>query len=772
MIGAGPVSLTEALRKRSIYEPGIPGMAFAGLACTAAWGRGSSKGQQIVMVSHACCQDVGPQTDLNSQIGSLNKEIPDLTQRQTCLAQPAATARRRTDGTRTFPLSRERSHRMDRVARDDLPEAGRGRRLVGFFPGLGSRAFYQNLDRGLLDSGIPEVLEIYQESARALGLPGQPERLLMIPENMPAGKMAAQGFIGAAFLAHSLALETHLRVMAESEGVPVHFVGYTGESFGIITAAVASGAISVGDGVKLGYAFTPLMLTAAGGLGPDDPVAAYMAAYLPESLRGRRLVPEPYHVIGLRGDPADLGEILAEIAKIYPKTDVEVHKLYSHRQTNIYVRAGIKHDFDLFAKSFPAVETAELKEPTTFLAHAERMIGVRQAYERFMTDNGIVFHKPRTPVVSNNDSGLLTTADEVRNGILAITNEVMASRIAVETLGSLQPDVILELGLGNKSVQLLMVNNIDIPVTSYTGNTEEAGLLLRTVQLVDTLLGELENLHAAGDRLTGRHYHTLREIFRLSGEDPFCEWYFYRAVERVIANEMLHRDRVASSAFYELLAIFQHTYNYRGHIRVGRGELVLQARLKKRIVGHTEGLGQVCTELKVIDESGIVSDRSLIRSEQHEVVVFHFDQLPGASYADLARNARLLLDAQPLARQIYDYVSESLGIEDDGLLTLAGDIAPTTDQLALSYLVYQYTLFHLLHLHRRRLRATVRLFRGLSRPRADRANRPAGHRRPELRHRGAEPAGEHPRALLSRSKRLDVPVGGRAARLREVHLRR
>src|SRR5262249_49585132 len=98
--------------------------------------------------------------------------------------------------------------------------------------------------------------------------------------------------------------------------------------------------------------------------------------------------------------------------------------------------------------------------------------------------------------------------------------------------------------------------------------------------------------------------------------------------------------------------------------------------------------------------AGIVSDRSLVRSEQHEVVVFHFDRLPGLSHADLARNTRLLLDTQPLARQIYEDVSESLDIEDDGLLTSAGGPAPTMSQLAPSYLVYQYTLFHLLHVHR------------------------------------------------------------------------
>src|SRR5262249_384651 len=149
-----------------------------------------------------------------------------------------------------------------------------------------------------------------------------------------------------------------------------------------------------------------------------------------------------------------------------------------------------------------------------------------------------------TPVVSNNDSGLLTTATEVRDGILAITNEIMASQTSAETLDCLRPDVILELGLGNKSVQLLIDNDVDVPVTSYTGVAAETGRFLRGVQLVDALLGKLENLHAGGDLLADRHYQTLREIFRLSENDPFCERYFHRTIGRVIANEVLHRDWV------------------------------------------------------------------------------------------------------------------------------------------------------------------------------------------------------------------------------------
>ncbi|NUT96677.1 MAG: ACP S-malonyltransferase [Saccharothrix sp.] len=592
-----------------------------------------------------------------------------------------------------FLFSREQFRRTIGTARENLLGIDRGRHVVGFFPGLGSRSYYRDLGRGLLDSGIPEVVEVYRQGARALGLPG-PDRLLLVPENVPADRLAAQGFVGAAFLAHGLALDTHLRVTAADAGVPLRLAGYTGESFGIITAAVAAGALSVADGTKLAHAFTPLVLTAANG--DDNP----LTAYLPESVRGRPLVTEPHHVVGLRGEPADLAALLAAIARTFPTSDVEVHKVYSHHQTNVYVRAGAKEAFDRFAEDFPAVVVEDLKPPTTFLAHTERMTAARHAFERFMADQGVVFRKPHTPVVSNNNSGLLTTAAEVRNGVLAIVDEVMASRATAETLDALRPDAIVELGLGGKSVRLLVDNDLDVPVTSYTGTAGAADPFLRAVRLADTVLGQLADLRTATDRITDRHHDALREVFRASREDKFCERYLFRTIGRVVADEATHRDRSASPAFHELLETFQHTYNYRGHVDLDAGELVLQARLKKRIVGEADQLGQVFAEVKVLDAAGVVGDRSLTGVDQHEVVVIHFDQLPGLDYADLAANTRLLLDTQPLARRIYDEVFDSLGVADDGFLTLPGVTTPTVDQLALGYLVYQYALFRLLRLHR------------------------------------------------------------------------
>jgi malonyl CoA-acyl carrier protein transacylase len=596
--------------------------------------------------------------------------------------------------TNAFLFSREQFRRADPAVPDHLPKAGQGRRVVGFFPGLGSRSRYRNLGRSLLDCGVPEVADIYREAARALGFPGRPEKLLLIPENTPTGRMAAQGFIGAAILVHSLAIEAQLRNTAADRRVPVRFVGYTGESFGIITAAVAGGALSIADGVLLAQAFTPLMLVAAEGADPDDPVAGRMAEYL----RGTRLVSEPYHVIGLRGEPRDLATILTDIADVCPTTDVEVHKFYSPRQTNIYVRTGAMANFAAFAAQYPAVDVEELKAPTTFLAHAERMIVARRGFEEFMADHGVTFRKPHTPVVSNNDTGLLTTAAEVRNAVLAITNEIMASRSTAETLDYLRPDMILELGLGDRSVHLLADNDIDVPTVSYAGIPSEASPFLSAVRLVDGLLGQLANLHA-GDPLTAPHYHTLREISRLSKKDSFYRRYFYRAMGRVVAGEMFHQDRAGSPAFYEFLEIFQHTYNYLNHIDVEVGELVLKARLKKRIAGHADRIGQVYAELTVIDDTGAIVDRRQIHGEHAEVVVFHFDRPPDLGYAELARNTRMLLDTQPLARQVYDQVLDSLGITDDDFLMSEGT-TPSAGQLAVGHPVYQYALFQVLHQHR------------------------------------------------------------------------
>ncbi|MET9799702.1 ACP S-malonyltransferase [Streptomyces sp. NPDC006368] len=562
-------------------------------------------------------------------------------------------------------------------------------RVAGFFPGLGSRAFYQGLGRSLLDSGVPEITRVYRDAARALGFPTRPDLLLMASENLPPGKLERQGFIGAALLVHSLALDAYLRDRVERNGTPVRFVAYTGESFGVLTAAVASGSLSVADGVRIAQAFTPLMLLAAGARSSDEAFARGIACYLPESARETSLVPGPSHVVGVKAQsPAALAAVLDALRASYPPADVELHKAYSPTQANLYVRAGAKAGFDRFLTAFPHVTTQELKDPTVFLAHSARMRPARQGLERFLDINRIRFGTPRVPVVSNHDMSLLTTADDVRQGVLAMTDRVMASQDTCEVLNTLDADMVLELGLGNKSVQLLKDNNVAAPVMGYTGSREDTDRFLRAVTVMDGLMARLEHLYATGDRLEAGDHDALRDLFRLAAESDFCDDYFSRTLGRVITAEMLRPDREGSPAFHELLEIFQHTRNHREHIAVERGELVTRARLKKRITGEDPALlGHAYIELKVIDHAGDAVTRT-VDTRRPEVVVFHFDKLAHLDDDDVARGIQSLLDTQPTALQAYRQLLDGL--------RLAGAGVPRAGYRV----VYQYLLFHTLAQHR------------------------------------------------------------------------
>lgn len=561
-------------------------------------------------------------------------------------------------------------------------------RVAGFFPGLGSRASYRSLGRLLLDSGVPEVTNIYREAARALGFPARPDLLLLDPDNLPEGKMERQGFIGASLLVHSLALDAYLRDQIAKNGSPVGFVAYTGESFGILTAAVASDSLSIFDGVKIAQVFTPLMLQAAGAQSTDEAFARNIASYLDESLQKTPLVGEPYHVVAVKAQSPDaLAVVLDGMREAFPLVDVELHKTYTPTQANLYVRSGAKPEFDAFVASFADATTWELKEPTVFLAHSARMRPAREALEQFFITHRIRFDSPRVPVVSNHDMSLLTTASAVRQGVLAMTDQVMASRDTCESLKGLDVDMVMELGLGAKSVKLLQDNDVAAPVMAYTGSNEGTARFLRAVDVVSALISRLEELYSSGEELTREDYHLLHELFRLAAENDFCDDYFSRTIGRVITAEMLCSDREGAPTFYRLLEIFQHTRSHREHIAVDQGELVIKARMKKRITAADSALlGKAYLELTVRDAAGGICTRTH-HTTRPEVVVFHFGGQSDLDDEALARKARKLLDTQLPAYEIHDRMLENLHLD--------GGIHPVGQRI-----VYQYLLFNTLALHR------------------------------------------------------------------------
>jgi malonyl CoA-acyl carrier protein transacylase len=562
---------------------------------------------------------------------------------------------------------------------------GREARLVGVFPGLGSRAAYRNLGSFLLESGFDEVTRIYHEAADTLGI--APEHLLGAPRDLPAGRLERQGRVGALVVTHSLALEAYLRATAERSGTALTFRAYTGESFGILTAAVASGSLSVADGTRIARVFTPLSLVAAEGLRDGEPLASELAEYLPDSTVGKPAVSEPFHVLGVRGAPDALAVAFEAIGAAFRTQDVEVHKRYSPTQTNVYVRDGARPAFDRLLGTLGQVEVSELKEPTTFLAHSARMAAVRTGLGWFMKVNGIQVAPPRVPVIANHRPGVLTSAEDVHEAILAMTDQAMDSHATVETLDGFHADLAIELGPGEKSVSLLRDGNARTPASVYTGASVESDRLFRAINGVSGLKRELEQIRPEGDHLEPRHLDMLRSLFSSFADDPFTEAYTARAIGRIVTREMLRADQDGSPAYYRLLEAFQHTLAHRDEIDVDAGELVLRSRRKKRNAGDATNLGRNYFELRIVDARGTLSDRRVDGTGSPETMVLRFTGLPGSDDVTLHRQVRRLVADQPLARMVRE-----------SLIDPGARPAPATGTV--DRITYHYALYHLMRLHR------------------------------------------------------------------------
>ncbi|MDQ0537491.1 malonyl CoA-acyl carrier protein transacylase [Curtobacterium flaccumfaciens] len=526
-------------------------------------------------------------------------------------------------------------------------------RLVGFFPGLGSRSAFRGADQFAASSA--PVRALLSEAAAALHEPRDADGI-RFGVSMPTDRLRRQGHIGAAFLAHSLGLERHLRERAAAAHVEIEFTAYTGESFGILTAAVAAGALSVRDGIRISEAFTPLMLLASEQDAPpieqDDAFIAGLRQHLPRFAPGERPVREPAHVIALHGEPEHLADLLDHLDATVPVTDVEIHKRYSWRQMNAYVRTGYMERFRQMFERFPFIETVELKEPTTFLAHASRMHVVRDALASWMTQQGIVFTDPQVPLVANHRDALLQTAAEVRDAVLAMTDRPMNSEATVARIRAIDADMVLELGPGGKSLELLVANGAETPSAPWTGTADDAGLF-DAIDLSGRLRATLRDLLTTGATPGPVEFDLLRTAFRTAAGSRLHERWIRRVIGTAMDSLADRPQRDDLIGIRRFLEVFGTTHAHREHVDVAAGEIVIRARVKKYLTGSPEQLGHARTELEVLDADGNVSVRDLAAPSHVESTVFHFEHQVDTGPEDLSRTVRRLVRAHPLAEQIH-----------------------------------------------------------------------------------------------------------------------
>lgn len=462
-----------------------------------------------------------------------------------------------------------------------------GLTAVAFFAGLGSRSAYRDVGLTTIQAESSAAAEVYEEAAEALGQVPDPRSLATDSTSLPEDPIERQGYIGAAFLTHNLAIYRDLQRQAGHTGA-LHFSAYTGESFGMLAAAVAGGSLTVPDGVLLAYAFPPILLAASNQRSRRES-AVDIDAYVPRYPADSLPVAEPAHVIALRGEAEELAGLMRTLDQILG-TAVELHKRYSPRQLNVYVTKAPIPAFVRVLRSYPEATAEELKEPTTFLAHSRKMTGAREAFDRFIDAHGIVFSAPHTPLISNSGGGFLLTGDQVRNAVPAMTNEIMDSQHTTELIDELQPDIVTEIGRGMKSLQLLRDNAVRTGTMSIS-NGREGHDLVRMATLARQLH---ETIRKVDDRKNGSldtaDVAVLRDLTVLAAREPAFDGYLRKTAHALAFDSIRHPEKDISPTSTRFREALQYTLAHRD--RVKPGVLVLSARLRKRLVGDLPEVGR------------------------------------------------------------------------------------------------------------------------------------------------------------------------------------
>lgn len=336
------------------------------------------------------------------------------------------------------------------AARERAPPPSK---VVAYLPGLESRGAYKDAGSDLWDLGIPEVREVYRRAAEGLGYmrDGRPDpaRLFFTPENIPGDPDEKAAFIAAAFLTHNAALAAHMEHAGGRGGTPVSIRAYAGDSLGVLTAAVASGAISVADGTRI-------------------------ARFLLRALRrAQDAAPEPHHVLTLEG--YNLTKVIPAARRRFGE-GFEVYKVQSgvaRHRVKVNLAAGVKDEFDTWlAENGPWVRVSEAGRATRSIFHSATLRGVRDELAAFLDESGIRFRAPRAPLVANNGPGSAETAEEVREALLAMVDEPMESSKMIHAVDRLKADLVVELGRGEAGETLFSRNFIRTPWTTFSGDRE------------------------------------------------------------------------------------------------------------------------------------------------------------------------------------------------------------------------------------------------------------------------------------------------------------
>ena len=315
-----------------------------------------------------------------------------------------------------------------------------------------------------------------------------------------------------------------------------------------------------------------------------------------------------------------------------------------------------------------------------------------------MNEQNVVFTDPHTPVISNSGGSFLITGEQVRNAILAMTNQVMDSQRTVELIDELHPDLVTEIGLGGKSLDLLRENTVQ-PATMAVTNALDASKLNHGADLCGKLKAAMRELQSASHHeLRPRHEELLRDVTNLATHEPAFDKHLQRTACTLVLDLDLHPERDTSVASRQMRETLQYTLAHRQHI--ADGELVISARLKKRVDDQAGGVREAYTELRVLDAQGKISDRAVSPAQETEALVVHFERPRRSQAHEITKAARDLVESQPVAQRLRDTITDYL----DDPVTEAFDSVDLEAAIAragaVDFIVHQVSMFELLKQHR------------------------------------------------------------------------
>ena len=281
-------------------------------------------------------------------------------------------------------------------------------KLAFLLPGQGSQKVGMGAD---VLAEAPESLERYFAVAEEAS--GKPIKQLCLEG--PIEELTSTDVAQPALFCVALAMAD----LAFAAGLKPDFAA--GHSLGEYTAAAVSGALSPEDGIRLVCARGALMAAA------QDEVPGGMAAIL--------------------------GMEAAALQELCDSIDGRVAPANFNTPSQIVVSGDMDAVDALVAAAADAGADRAIKLTVGAAFHSEAMVPVRERMAERMAD--VSFSDPSIPIVSNASGKIVTTADGIREALLAQIASPVRWVECVETLAGEGVDTYLELGPGRTLIGLV-----------------------------------------------------------------------------------------------------------------------------------------------------------------------------------------------------------------------------------------------------------------------------------------------------------------------------